>query len=351
MAFVAVVVVAAIGGGLAEGHDGHPQKKLFESRWYHQVQGNNYVSWMDLSTSDHWFECGTDEGDCMSRWGTPVGDAVADWNASDMTVDFVPAGTQDLENNINVFIEDELFGDPTLLGFETDYDINEDECFFSCTIYYQEVYVSDTAHSGPYGTYEERRGTVAHELGHALALRHESVNGDESVQYDCGVDDTGEIPLSIMSYNCIDPGPVGQGIFQVQPWDVCGVNHAYYDPTIGYGDCEGGSEPTPTASPTITPGPGQVFWGDVDCGGGVNPVDSLKLLRTDAGLPVSQPGGCPGMGANVTIGGNPRAWGDLNCNGDVEPVDSLFVLRKDGGLPVNTPSGCPEMGAPVTPGS
>ncbi len=42
-------------------------------------------------------------------------------------------------------------------------------------------------------------------------------------------------------------------------------------------------------------------WGDVDCSGFVNPVDSLKLLRFDAGLGVTQEPGCPGMGTGVTI--------------------------------------------------
>ncbi|MCH7485039.1 MAG: hypothetical protein IIA90_07840, partial [Chloroflexi bacterium] len=42
-------------------------------------------------------------------------------------------------------------------------------------------------------------------------------------------------------------------------------------------------------------------WGDVDCGGEVTPVDSLKLLRYDAGLGVTQEADCPGMGTSVTI--------------------------------------------------
>ena len=42
-------------------------------------------------------------------------------------------------------------------------------------------------------------------------------------------------------------------------------------------------------------------WGDVDCGGEVTPVDSLKLLRFDAGLGVTQPAGCPEMGSAVLV--------------------------------------------------
>jgi len=43
------------------------------------------------------------------------------------------------------------------------------------------------------------------------------------------------------------------------------------------------------------------IWGNVDCGGGVNPVDALKLLRFDAGMSVQQEAGCPEMGSPVTI--------------------------------------------------
>ena len=43
------------------------------------------------------------------------------------------------------------------------------------------------------------------------------------------------------------------------------------------------------------------IWGDVDCGGAMTPVDSLKILRYDAGLSASQAEGCPVMGEGVTI--------------------------------------------------
>ncbi len=42
-------------------------------------------------------------------------------------------------------------------------------------------------------------------------------------------------------------------------------------------------------------------WGDVDCGSDITPVDSLKLLRFDAGLSVTQADGCPLVGAEVTV--------------------------------------------------
>ena len=60
--------------------------------------------------------------------------------------------------------------------------------------------------------------------------------------------------------------------------------------------------PTHTATPTLTATPGPTDEpdrprnGDVDCSGEVNPIDSLKILRSDAGLDVAQEEGCPEIG-------------------------------------------------------
>ena len=43
------------------------------------------------------------------------------------------------------------------------------------------------------------------------------------------------------------------------------------------------------------------IWGDVDCKDGMTPVDSLKILRFDAGLSVAQEVGCPELGQQVQI--------------------------------------------------
>jgi hypothetical protein len=42
-------------------------------------------------------------------------------------------------------------------------------------------------------------------------------------------------------------------------------------------------------------------WGDADCSGSLNPVDSLKVLRFDAGLFYIQQEPCPDIGAEVLI--------------------------------------------------
>ena len=91
---------------------------------------------------------------------------------------------------------------------------------------------------GIYGTSDVRLGTTVHELGHLLNLRHESVNADESIRYQCGFDNTGPIPVSAMAYDCIDPPAIGgAGIKNVQLWDTCGVNHAYPDPVFEWEGC------------------------------------------------------------------------------------------------------------------
>jgi hypothetical protein len=80
----------------------------------------------------------------------------------------------------------------------------------------------------------------------------------------------------------------------------------------------------------------QVSVGDANCDGSVNPVDSLTVLRYDAGLPVTPPEDCILLTA------------DINCDGEVNPIDSLGILRFDAGLPVSQPDDCPLPGtAPV----
>jgi uncharacterized delta-60 repeat protein len=89
-------------------------------------------------------------------------------------------------------------------------------------------------------------------------------------------------------------------------------------------------------------------WGDNNCSGDADPVDSLLTLRFDAGLPTNT-GDCPALGDSVDVSiAELRVWGDLDCSGEVNPVDSLKLLRFDAGLGVTQPAGCPEPGAEVT---
>jgi hypothetical protein len=87
----------------------------------------------------------------------------------------------------------------------------------------------------------------------------------------------------------------------------------------------------------------EVAWADADCLNGVNPVDSLKVLRADAGLSNAQPAGCPMIGEEAQVDGEQRTWGDVDCSLALTPVDSLKILRFDAGLAVTQEADCPEM--------
>jgi hypothetical protein len=105
---------------------------------------------------------------------------------------------------------------------------------------------------------------------------------------------------------------------------------------------------SPTASPTPTAAPGQRTWGDDNCSGSADPIDSLLTLRFDAGLSTNT-GDCPAMGDLVEVANaSPHPWGDVDCGGDVNPVDSLKLLRFDAGLDVAQAAGCPEIGTAVS---
>ncbi|MEX0682639.1 MAG: choice-of-anchor Q domain-containing protein [Dehalococcoidia bacterium] len=100
---------------------------------------------------------------------------------------------------------------------------------------------------------------------------------------------------------------------------------------------------TATATPLVT----AVVWGDDNCSGEADPIDSLLTLRHDAGLSTNT-GDCPNMGEVVEVAdASPHPWGDVDCSGGVDPVDSLKLLRFDAGLPVTQEDGCPLLGADV----
>jgi len=111
----------------------------------------------------------------------------------------------------------------------------------------------------------------------------------------------------------------------------------------------------PTAPPT-TPPPAtqQNLWADIDCSNNVNPIDSLKMLRADAGLSVSQQANCPAPSTSLDVTWGTAVqttttekWADSDCSGSLNPVDSLKVLRFDAGLTNIQQEPCPDIGSEV----
>ena len=101
--------------------------------------------------------------------------------------------------------------------------------------------------------------------------------------------------------------------------------------------------PTPTPAPTPA---NTGKWGDVDCSQAApDPVDSLLTLRHDAGLSADT-AGCPAVGTAFVMV-DTFIWGDVDCSGDVNPVDSLKILRFDSGLGIGQVPGCPALGSTI----
>ena len=311
---LAVVALAVAGGEDAGAHGGHPQKKLFGGHWWQVDFGFD----MNLTTSNFYYGLGQDfDGDtvvdncdgginvpgCVAKWSAPFQDAVNDWNAQPMDVTFIQTGNQNPSNDIRVIVTDSIFGNASILGIGLLYDQNGNWCpdYDNCTYYFGDAWQADDAHQGIYGAGDVKRGTVLHEVGHLINLRHESVGPypEETNIYPCGQDNTGAIPHSVMAYYCIDPPPIGVGESYVHDWDTCGVNHKYFDPVIGYAECgvdvdaDGINEPpdncptvyNPTQSNVDGDGAGDACDGDIDGDGVLNgsdaEMDGDRVRNTD----------------------------------------------------------------------
>jgi hypothetical protein len=102
------------------------------------------------------------------------------------------------------------------------------------------------------------------------------------------------------------------------------------------------------------PPPTQIALCDVNCGGSLDTVDALFVLRFVAALDVNPQRHCPDIGSKVeTLAAALLTWGDVDCSSTVDAVDALKLLRTVASLPVNQPKGCPETGSvvliPTTP--
>ena len=75
------------------------------------------------------------------------------------------------------------------------------------------------------------------------------------------------------------------------------------------------------------------------------------MLRADAGKSVSQEANCPAPSTDldVTFAGltTNEKWGDADCSDELNPIDSLKVLRFDAGLLSIQQEPCPDIGSEV----
>jgi hypothetical protein len=98
----------------------------------------------------------------------------------------------------------------------------------------------------------------------------------------------------------------------------------------------------PIASPETRFDAATVYFGDVDCGGTVNSIDALKILRATIALSVSQAEPCEDIGVDVTVHG--KLQGDVDCDNAVDPVDALRIQRFNAQLSVIQNQPCPAIG-------
>ena len=71
---------------------------------------------------------------------------------------------------------------------------------------------------------------------------------------------------------------------------------------FGAGTASSANAPNEVADAISPGGVEGLIQGDVDCGKNVTPVDSLKVLRHDAGLSVQQDERCPDIGTVIPAG-------------------------------------------------
>ena len=111
---------------------------------------------------------------------------------------------------------------------------------------------------------------------------------------------------------------------------------------LGAGTANSASAPNEIAG-AISPGGVEGFiQGDVDCGSNVTPVDSLKVLRHDAGLSVQQAEPCPDIGTVIPSGeGVPGPQGPAGPQGEQGPagINLWATVNDDGKLIRGTATG------------
>lgn len=106
------------------------------------------------------------------------------------------------------------------------------------------------------------------------------------------------------------------------------------------------------------PAPPPLIRGDNNCDGAINALDALTGLQYVAGQTPVQEIGCyqlgePALqvvplgdssGGGIGPAGEIPLFGDIDCDGDVDAVDSLVILKFVAGLPLGLPQFCEPLG-------
>ncbi len=229
--------------GYATGPHAHPVRTLDPDRWYQRLSDSgSYTTWMTL-TMDR-----TVPSALATKWNAPITNARDAWNdpaTAPNTVYFLEVAPH-AENDIRITVgnwEDDFLGGSYMrdearhLCDESGPGVGDCDASHSRpnTWWYAFIDLNEDNHVERFGAAElpdQRQTTAAHELAHVLGLAHDGLTlGGDKDGY-CG-EPGRAIPETITDDDCNDDFSTKDP----QPWDSCGVNHAYYDPSFGYSGC------------------------------------------------------------------------------------------------------------------
>jgi hypothetical protein len=95
--------------------------------------------------------------------------------------------------------------------------------------------------------------------------------------------------------------------------------------------------------PTSTTSPAPQFkFGDVDCSGTINSIDSLKISRYTSSLSYAQNEPCKDIGKKLPNG---VRQGDVDCNDAINSIDALKLSRYVANLSYGQSEPCPDIGS------
>lgn len=83
-------------------------------------------------------------------------------------------------------------------------------------------------------------------------------------------------------------------------------------------------------SPTATASVSSFFWGDEDCSGSINALDTITTLFQRTGGDPNLPENCPRPGDSLVRNNIEEVfWSDMNCSGNIEgdTEEALYPLR------------------------